>query len=84
MVTQEEHKIYPGSGHESRNTLRPASLWIVLMRDDDDVFWGGSLPTLYTLGGKVTDLRNLILADYNHCIYGGYDIYPNRLCFLDH
>jgi hypothetical protein len=38
MVTQEEHKIYPGLGHESRNTLRPASLWIVLMRDDDDVF----------------------------------------------
>jgi hypothetical protein len=35
MVTQEEHKIYPGSARELRNTLRPASLWIVLMRDDE-------------------------------------------------
>jgi hypothetical protein len=38
MVMQEEHKIYLGSGYELHNTLRPASLWIVLMRDDDDVF----------------------------------------------
>jgi hypothetical protein len=36
MVTQDEHKVYPGSGHELRNTLRPASLWIVLVCDDDD------------------------------------------------
>jgi transketolase C-terminal domain/subunit len=34
MVMQEEHKIYPGLGHELRNTLRPASSWIVLMRDE--------------------------------------------------
>jgi hypothetical protein len=34
MVTQGEHKIYPGSGHKLRNTLCPASLWIVLMRDE--------------------------------------------------
>jgi hypothetical protein len=34
MVMQEEHKIYPSSGRELRNTLRPVSLWIVLMRDD--------------------------------------------------
>jgi hypothetical protein len=38
MVMQEEHKIFPGLGRESRNTLRLASLWIVLMCDDDDVF----------------------------------------------
>jgi hypothetical protein len=54
-----------------------------------DVWWwwcvlGGSLPTLYSPGGKVTDLRNPILADYNSCIRRGYDIYPNRLCFLNH
>jgi hypothetical protein len=35
MVAQEKHKIYPGSGRESHNTLHHASLWIVLMRDDD-------------------------------------------------
>jgi hypothetical protein len=45
---------------------------------------GGSLPALYSLVGKVTDLRNLILANYNSCIHKGYDIYPNRLGFLDH
>jgi hypothetical protein len=66
-----------------RNTLRLASLRIVLMHDDE-MFWGGSLPALYNTGGKVIDLRNLILADYNCCICGGYDIYSNRLCFLDH
>jgi hypothetical protein len=76
MVTQEEQKIYPGSDCESRNALCPVSLWIVLIRDDDDVL-RGSLPALYSSGGKVTDLRNLILADYNCCIRGGYDIYPN-------
>jgi hypothetical protein len=38
MVTQDEHKVYPGSGCELYNTLRPTSLWIVLVRDDDDVF----------------------------------------------
>jgi hypothetical protein len=36
MVTQDEHKVYPGLGHELHNTLRPASLWIVLVCDDDD------------------------------------------------
>jgi hypothetical protein len=46
-------------------------------------FERGSLPTLYSTGGKVTDLRNLILADYNCCIHGGYDICPNRLGFLN-
>jgi hypothetical protein len=83
MVIQDEHRAYPGSGHEMRNTLRPASLWIVLIRDDD-AFWGRSLLALYSSGGKVIDLRNLILADYNSCIHRGYNIYPNRLCFLDH
>jgi hypothetical protein len=34
-VTQDEHKVYPGLGHELRNTLRPTSLWIVLIRDDE-------------------------------------------------
>jgi hypothetical protein len=43
-----------------------------------------SLPVLYSMGGKVTDLRNLILADYNSRIRRWYDIYPNRLGFLDH
>jgi hypothetical protein len=38
MVTQDEHMVYPGSSRELRNTLRPVSLWIVLIRDDDDVF----------------------------------------------
>jgi hypothetical protein len=75
MVTQEEHKIYPGSGHVLRNTLRPASLWIVLIHDD--MFLGGSLPALYSTGGKVIDLRNLILADYNSYIHRGHDVYPN-------
>jgi hypothetical protein len=83
MVTQEEHKIYPGSSRELRNTLRPASLWIVLMRDER-CFEGGSLPTLYSMGGKVTDLWNLIPADYNSCIHRGHNVYPNRLGFLDH
>jgi hypothetical protein len=69
--------IYPGSGHKLRNTLRPASLWIVLMRDE--MFLEGSLLTLYSTGGKVTDLRNIILADYNSCIHRGHDVYPNRL-----
>jgi hypothetical protein len=82
MVTQEEHEIYPGSGRELHNTLRPTSLWIVLIRDDYDL--RGSLPALYSTGGKVTDLRNLILADYNRCIHGGYNIYSDQLCFLDH
>jgi hypothetical protein len=41
------------------------------------------LPALYNMRGKVIDLRNLILTDYNYCICGGYDIYPNRLGFLD-
>jgi hypothetical protein len=36
MVMQDEHKVYPGSGRKLHNTLRPASLWIVLVRDDDD------------------------------------------------
>jgi hypothetical protein len=38
MVIQDEHRDYPGSGCELHNTLHPASLWIVLMCDDDDVF----------------------------------------------
>jgi hypothetical protein len=38
MVTQDEHEVYLGSGHELLNTLRPAYLWNVLVRDDDDVF----------------------------------------------
>jgi hypothetical protein len=67
MVMQEEHKIYPGSGHVLCNTLRPVSLWIVLIRDD--MFLWGSLPTLYSMGGKVIDLRNLIPADYNSCVH---------------
>jgi hypothetical protein len=41
------------------------------------------LPALYSVGGKVTDLRNPDLADYNCCIHGGHDMYPNRLGFLD-
>jgi hypothetical protein len=81
---QDEHEVYLGSGRKLSNTLRPVSLWIVLVCDDD-VFWGGSLLALYsTGGGKVTDLRNLILANYNWCIHRGYDIYSNQLCFLDH
>jgi hypothetical protein len=44
-------------------------------------FERGSLRTLHNKGGKVTDLRNLILADYNCYIRGGYNIYPNRLGF---
>jgi hypothetical protein len=47
-------------------------------------FEGGSLLALYSTGGKVTDLRNLIPVDYNCCICGGYGIYLNRLGFLDH
>jgi hypothetical protein len=35
MVMQEEHKVYPGLGHELRNTLHPMSLWIVLMYDNE-------------------------------------------------
>jgi hypothetical protein len=46
-------------------------------------FEGGSLPALYSTEGKVTDLRNLILANYNSCIHGGHDVYPNQLGFLD-
>jgi hypothetical protein len=38
MVMQDEHKVYPSLGRELRNTLHPTSLWIVLIRDDDDVF----------------------------------------------
>jgi hypothetical protein len=45
---------------------------------------GGSLPALYSTGGNVTDLRDLIPADYNSCIHGGHDVYPNRLGLLDH
>jgi hypothetical protein len=47
-------------------------------------FEGGSLPALYSTGGKVIDLRNLVTINYNYCIHGGHDIYPNRLGFLDH
>jgi hypothetical protein len=36
MVTQDEHEVYSGSSRELHNTLCPASLWIVLVRDDDD------------------------------------------------
>jgi hypothetical protein len=78
MVTQDEHKVYPGSGRELHNNLCPASLWIVLVCDDDDVL-RGSLPALYSMGGKVTNLRNLIPADYSRYIRKGYDIYLNRL-----
>jgi hypothetical protein len=85
MVTQEEHKIYSGSGHELRNTLCPASLWIVL-RCDDEVFWGGSLPILYSTRGMVTNLRNLILSNHNCYIHGGYDlrnlILANYNCYI--
>jgi hypothetical protein len=35
MVMQDEQRVYLGSGHELRNTLRPVSLWIVLIHDDD-------------------------------------------------
>jgi hypothetical protein len=42
------------------------------------------LPALYSTGGKVTDLRNLVLIGYNSCIHGGYNIYHNRLGFVDH
>jgi hypothetical protein len=38
----------------------------------------GSLPALYSTGGKVTDLRSLVPIGYNNCIYMGYEIYPNR------
>jgi hypothetical protein len=34
--------------------------------------------------GVTADLRNLVPIGYNYCIHGGYDIYPNRLGFLDH
>jgi hypothetical protein len=46
-------------------------------------FEGRSFPALYSTGGKVTYLKNLIPADYNNCIRGGYDIYHNQLGFLD-
>jgi hypothetical protein len=82
MVTQGEHMVYPGSGHKLRNILRPASLWIVLIRDDDVL--RGSLPTLYSTEGKVIDLRTLVPIGYNYCIHKEHDIYPNRLGFLDH
>jgi hypothetical protein len=82
-MMQDEHRVYPGLGRELCNALCPASLWIALMMMMIMCF-EGVLPALYSSGGKVTDLRNLILADYNCCIYGGYDIYSNRLCFLDH
>jgi hypothetical protein len=34
MVMQDEHEIYPGSGRVLHNILRPAALWIVLMRNE--------------------------------------------------
>jgi hypothetical protein len=43
----------------------------------------GPCPPYIVRGGKVTDLKNLILADYNSCIHVGHDVYPNRLGFLD-
>jgi hypothetical protein len=43
--------------------------WYVMMMMMMMCFEGGSLPSLYSTGGKVTDLRNLILADYNCCIH---------------
>jgi hypothetical protein len=47
------------------------------------IYFEGSLPALHSTEDKVIDIRNLIPADYNSCIYGGHDIYPNRLSFLD-
>jgi hypothetical protein len=64
------------------NTLRPATLWIVLIVYQMN--WGGSLPALYSMGGKVIDLRNLSLISYNNHIHMGYEIYPNRPGSLDH
>jgi hypothetical protein len=52
--------------------------WCVMM-----CFEGGSLPALYSTGGKVIDLRNLVLIGYNSYIHGGYNIYHNRLGFVD-
>jgi hypothetical protein len=43
----------------------------------------GSLPALYSPGGKVIDLRNLVPIGYNHCIRIGHEIYSNRPGFLD-
>jgi hypothetical protein len=80
MVMQDEHRVYPGSDRKPRNTLRPGSLWIVLMYDD---ILRGSLPALYSTGGKVIYLRNLVPIGYNYCIHGGHNIYLNRLGFLD-
>jgi hypothetical protein len=52
MVTQDEHRVYLGLGHELRNTLRPASLWIVLMRDDE-VFEEGPCPPYIVQGARL-------------------------------
>jgi hypothetical protein len=46
-------------------------------------FEGGPCPTLYSMGGKVIDLRNLVPIGYNYHIHEGHDIYPNWLDFLD-
>jgi hypothetical protein len=35
------------------------------------------------MGGKVTNLRNLVTIGYNYCIHRGHNIYPNRLGFLN-
>jgi hypothetical protein len=82
MVMQGEHKGLSRFGPlKQSNTLRIASLWIVLIVYE--MIRGGSLPALYKTGGNVTDIRNLLSIGYNNCIRMGYEIYPNRLGSLD-
>jgi hypothetical protein len=58
------------------------SMWIVLIVYQMNK--GGSLLALYSMGGKVTDLRNLVPIGYNNHIRMGYKIYPNRSSSLNH
>jgi hypothetical protein len=81
MVTQDEHGVYPGSGREQRNTLRPASLWIVLMYDEM-FFEGGPCPP-YIVRGQGYRSKESNPSRLQLLYHGGYDIYPNRLGFLD-
>jgi hypothetical protein len=43
----------------------------------------GSLPALYSTGGKITDLRNLVPIGYHDHIHIGHETYPNRPGSLD-
>jgi hypothetical protein len=62
-----------------RNTLRHASLWIVLLRVQMSL--RGSMPALYSRGAGL-HMWNLIWSVTIIRILRGYGGYPNRLSFL--